>query len=91
MIKQFKKLIEKVIAKPIEEEKIECAIDENIVDCESDAFKQDAINYYTGVPAPTYLSDDDWFGGAPSLTEKQWIIWPRKNYYYCKNSSVVET
>ena len=71
MIKQFKKLIEKVIAKPIEEEKIECAIDENIVDCESDAFKQDAINYYTGVPAPAYLSDDDWFGGAPSLTEKQ--------------------
>ena len=71
MIKQFKKLIEKVIAKPIKEEKIECAIDENIVDCESDAFKQDAINYYTGVPAPAYLSDDDWFGGAPNLTEKQ--------------------
>ena len=52
------------------QKKIECAIDENIVDCESDAFKQDAINYYTGVPAPAYLSDDDWFGGAPTPDRK---------------------
>ena len=55
----------------IEEEKIECAIDENIVDCESVAFKQDALNYYTGIPAPAYLPDDEWFGPTPNLTEKQ--------------------
>ena len=38
---------------------------------EGEAFKQDAINYYTGVPAPAYLEDDPWFGPAPNLTEKQ--------------------
>ena len=48
MIKKFKALIEKVIPKPIKEEKIECAIDEEVVGCESEAFKQDAINYFTG-------------------------------------------
>ena len=52
MIKKFKALIAKVIPKPIKEEKIECASDEEVVGCESEAFKQDAINYFTGVPAP---------------------------------------
>ena len=47
MIKKFKALIEKVIPQPIKEEKIECAIDEKVVECESEAFKQDAINYFT--------------------------------------------
>ena len=37
---------------------------------ESEAFKQDAINYYTGIPAPAYLEDDPWFS-APVLSEKQ--------------------
>ena len=71
MIKKFKALIEKVIAKPVKEEKIECAIDEEVVECESEAFKQDAINYFTGVPAPAYLENDPWFGSAPTPTEKQ--------------------
>ena len=53
---------------------IECAIDEKVVDCEGEAFKQDAINYYTGIPAPGYLEDDSWFGSAPELTEKQITI-----------------
>ena len=55
----------------IDEKDIECAIDENIVDCEGEAFKQDALNYYTGIPAPAYLKDDEWFGPAPEYTEKQ--------------------
>ena len=29
----------------IEQKDIECAIDENVVDCEGEAFKQDALNY----------------------------------------------
>ena len=37
---------------------------------ESEAFKQDAINYYTGIPAPAYLENDPWFP-APVLSEKQ--------------------
>ena len=45
--------------KPIDEEKVECAIDETIVECaEMDAPP------YTGVPAPVYLENDEWFGTA---------------------------
>ena len=55
----------------IDEKDIECAIDENVVDCEGEAFKQDALNYYTGIPAPVYLNDDEWFGPAPQRTQKQ--------------------
>ena len=45
--------------KPIDEEKVECAIDETIVECaEMDA------PAYTGVPAPVYLENDEWFGNA---------------------------
>lgn len=46
------------------DEEIECAIDDDVVDCEEEAFVQDALNYYTGVPAPAYLEDDEWFGTA---------------------------
>ena len=61
---------------PLKTEEIECAIDDVIVDCdkledESIAFKQDALNYYTGVPAPVYLLDDEWFGPAPVRSQKQ--------------------
>ena len=55
----------------IDEKDIECAIDENVVDCEGEAFKQDALNYYTGVPAPVYLENDEWFGPAPIRSRKQ--------------------
>ena len=46
------------------EDEIECAVDEEVVDCED--FKKP----YTGIPAPAYLEDDPWFP-APVLTEKQ--------------------
>ena len=55
----------------IDQKDIECAVDENIVDCEGEAFKQDALNYYTGIPAPAYLNDDEWFGPAPVRSQKQ--------------------
>jgi hypothetical protein len=59
--------------------KVECSIDDTPVDCqdlqenydEGEAFKQDAVNYYTGIPAPAYLPDDEWFGPAPIRSEKQ--------------------
>ena len=47
-------------------EEIECAIDEKVVDCD----EMDSPPYI-GVPAPAYLEDDAWFGGAPEPTEKQ--------------------
>ena len=51
--------------KPIDEEKVECAIDEDIVECsEMDA------PAYTGVPAPVLTPHDDWFEDPPK-TEMQ--------------------
>ena len=42
--------------KPITDDDIECAIDEEITDCKE--------LEYTGIPAPTVLEDDPWFGPA---------------------------
>ena len=69
IIKAIKTLLEP--KRKITEDQIQCAIDEQIVECESEAFKQDALNYYTGVPAPVYLEDDPWFGPAPARSQKQ--------------------
>ena len=49
------------------EDKIECAIDDEIIDCK----EMDEEPVYTGIPAPVYLKEDDWFGYAPEYTEKQ--------------------
>ena len=51
----------------IVEDKIECAIDDEIIDCK----EMDEEPVYTGIPAPVYLKEDDWFGPAPEYTEKQ--------------------
>ena len=45
--------------KKISEKEIECAIDENIVDC-----TEMEEEPYTGVPAPDMLIVDPWFGPA---------------------------
>ena len=53
---------------------IECSTDEEVVDCEGEAFRNDALRHYeayTGIPAPAYLEDDSWFGPAPVRTKKQ--------------------
>ena len=55
------KFIKNLFKKPSEKD-IECAIDEETVDCESQAFKEDALNYYTGVPSNQHVLDD-WFSG----------------------------
>ena len=53
--------------------KVECAIDEDVVDCKE--LEDDGLDYedqyYTGVPAPAYLQDDPWFGPAPTYSQKQ--------------------
>ena len=53
------KLIDKLFSEKITEEKIECAIDENTVDCET--FDDDQEKAYTGVPAPNEHVLDEWF------------------------------
>ena len=69
----IKKIIEKIFntQEKIKEEELECAVDDEVVNCEGEAFVQDALNYYTGVPAPAYLEDDEWFGPAPVKSQKQ--------------------
>ena len=43
------------------------------VDCEE--FEEDGLDYedqyYTGIPAPSILDEDPWFGPTPVLSEKQ--------------------
>ena len=49
----------------VREEDIECAIDENVVECA----EMDSPSF-TGIPAPAYLEPDPWFA-PPVYTEKQ--------------------
>ena len=71
----IKQLIKKLFSENITKEKIECAIDETVVECEGEAFTNDALNYYapyTGVPAPVLTPHDDWFFNEnPVVTEIQ--------------------
>jgi len=69
MINTFAKFIKQVFIPKIEffEDKIECTIDEEKVDCE------DLKPPYLGVPAPEYLPEDDWFS-TPVLSEKQLTV-----------------
>ena len=46
--------------KQISEEEIECAIDEQTVNCA--VMEEEPA--YTGIPAPAVLQDDPWFGSA---------------------------
>ena len=74
MIKKIKETLSQVFFSPEASGtwSVECAIDEEIVDCEE--FEEDGLDYedqyYTGVPAPDYLPEDPWFP-SPILSEKQ--------------------
>jgi hypothetical protein len=45
--------------------RVECAIDDEVVDCESLEAPIHGYSPYIGVPAPKVLEDDPWFGPAP--------------------------
>ena len=70
----IKKLINKLFTQEITDEDIECAVDENVVDCKTFDDEQDIA--YVGVPAPILNPVDEWFSssyGCPTsaVTEKQ--------------------
>ena len=70
----IKKLIDKLFSQKITDEDIECAIDENTVDCSK--FDDDQDKAYVGVPAPVLNPVDEWFASpygvaTPVITEKQ--------------------
>lgn len=66
MINTVAKFIKQVFIPKSEliEDEIECAIDDEIVEC-----KEMDTPSYTGVPAPAYLRNDEWFGESV-ITEK---------------------
>ena len=74
MINTIKETIKGIlgIEKKIDKEDIECAIDEDVVECDGLDYED---QYYTGVPAPVLNPIDEWFaspyGVAPAVTEKQ--------------------
>ena len=61
MIETFTSALKGILGlnKKISEKEIECAIDENIVECTE---MEEEPN--TGVPAPVVLTEDPWFGSA---------------------------
>ena len=70
----IKKLIDKLFSQKITDEDIECAIDDNTVDCNK--FDDDQEKSYVGVPAPVLNPVDEWFASpygcaTPAITEKQ--------------------
>jgi hypothetical protein len=79
----IKQIINKLFSQKISEEDIECAIDENIVDC--DHFDDDQDKAYVGIPAPVLTPVDDWFSGSYGfateipITEKQKDYMEREN------------
>ena len=65
-------MIKKLINKLFSQKDIECAVDENTVEC--DHLDDDQDKAYVGVPAPILNPVDDWFSGpygSPTITEKQ--------------------
>ena len=75
MIKKIKETLSQVFFSPEASGTwgVECAIDEEVVDCKE--FEEDGLDcedqYYTGIPAPSILDEDPWFGPTPVLSEKQ--------------------
>ena len=57
----------------VREEDIECAIDENVVECS----EMDSPPF-TGIPAPAYLSEDPWFA-PPCFMRKAGGLYGTRN------------
>ena len=69
----IKQIINKLFSQKIDEEHLECAIDEDTVECNH--LDDDQEKAYVGVPAPILNPIDEWFaspyGCPPAITEKQ--------------------
>ena len=79
----IKQIINKLFSQKISEEDIECAIDENIVDC--DHFDDDQDKAYVGVPAPVLTPVDDWFSGPYGFSTEIPITEKQKDYMEREN------
>ena len=79
----IKQIINKLFSQKISEEDIECAIDENIVDCVH--FDDDQDKAYVGVPAPVLTPVDDWFSGPYGFSTEIPITEKQKDYMEREN------
>ena len=79
----IKQIINKLFSQKISEEDIECAIDENIVDC--DHFDDDQDKAYVGIPAPVLTPVDDWFSGSYGFATESPITEKQKDYMEREN------
>ena len=74
MIKRFASMIQSAVKAVTSEKELECAVDETTVPCETLGevyYSPEAQEtWWTGIPAPTVLEDDPWFGPAPK-SDKQ--------------------
>ena len=73
----IKKLIDKLFSQKIKDEDIECAIDDNTVDCRK--FDDDQDKAYVGVPAPILNPVDEWFSSSYGFAENA-ITQKQKDY-----------
>ena len=67
------RFLQKILNKVVGEETLEDTILESTkkeVETQTTLLQKKA-EPFTGVPAPAYLKDDEWFGPAPEYTEKQ--------------------
>ena len=67
------RFLQKILNKVVGEETLEDTILESTkkeVETQTTLLQKKA-EPFTGVPAPVYLKDDEWFGPAPEYTEKQ--------------------
>ena len=87
MIKKFSELVKKTINKvkpliKLNEKDIECAIDDQIVDC-----KEVDKQPYTGIPAPVVSATDDWFSSPDGFVEP---VYTEKQRDYMEQETIVK-
>ena len=70
MIKRFASMIQSAVKAMTSEKVLECAIDDEVVSCDTLSVEETEVQDYIGVPAPAVLEDDPWFGPAPK-SDKQ--------------------
>ena len=70
MIKRFTSMIQTAVKAVTSEKELECAIDDEIVSCDTLSNEESEAQNYVGIPAPAVLEDDPWFGSAP-VSNKQ--------------------
>ena len=69
MVRFLKKILNKVVGEETLEDTILKSTKQEVET--QTTLLQKKAEPFTGVPAPVYLKDDEWFGPAPEYTEKQ--------------------